>query len=154
MTALSVIQSFGSNKYKEIQNLQLEPQIISKCRELAGHGQYFIHVAGRVRESPLWDGPKWMFFLEHFDLVKFNKDGHVHGKHILANRLTKTHLDMSGLLNIKFGKLVGFQRRIMWKRVKGQKTILLAQHHCWSRLDKKDEQVINKVYWSWDLLED
>ena len=97
---------------------------------------------------------KSMFYLEHFDLVKFDKDGRVHGKHILTNRLIKTHLDMSGLLNIKSGKLVGFQRRIMWKRVKGQKTILLAQHHCWSRLDKKDEQVINKVYWSWDLLED
>ena len=139
VTALPVIQSFSSNKYKEIEHLQLEPQIISKCRDLVGYKLYFIHVAGRVRESPLWDGPKWMFYLEHFDLVTFDKDGQVNGKHIITNRLIKTHLDMSGLLSIKFGKLVGFQRRIMWKRVKGQRTILLSHHHCWCRLGKGED---------------
>ena len=154
MTDLPFIQSFSINKYKEIQHLELEPQIINKCRELAVLGQYFIHVAGRICKRDIWTEPEWSFAIEHFDLLKFDKDGRVHGKQLLVNRLIKTHYDMSGLLNIKYGKLIGFQRRIMWKRIKGQRTILLSQHHCWSRLDKKDEQVINKVYWSWDLLED
>ena len=103
-------------KSKVVKTNECEPEILEELIKKDLIGKFCILVTGEMMQPFMPLFPKLRFFCGTFDVVKFNRQGQIHGKNLIANGLEMGCPNLSGVVTMKGGQFMGFQRRITWAR--------------------------------------